>query len=313
MTSMEQPIQHVKQLVVLSGKGGTGKTTLTAALIHLASQSKMRAVFADADVDAANLALVTNAKILETHPYQGGQQAFIHPDLCTSCGICDAVCRFDAIQEPKNPGEPYQVIELLCDGCAACVFACPEAAINMESVQDGEWFHAITDYGHQFSAELFPAAENTGKLVTTVKQNAKLFAEDHKIPLLIVDGPPGIGCPVISASAGADLALLVAEPGLSGIHDLKRIIQTLAHFQIPALICINKADLSIDSTQAIRNLANQQDIPIVGEIPFDPIVPKSMIQAMPVTRFAPQSEVSHAIHQIWKQIQTHLFKKGEDS
>jgi len=307
---MIDKIPQVKQLVILSGKGGTGKTTLSAALMHLLSESPFEGVFVDADVDAANLALVTGAQILETHLFASSQSAFIDPGLCIACGICEQVCRFGAILPPITEQEVYQVKDLLCEGCAACVHTCPESAIEMVQQEDGEWYHSLTPYGHQFHAELFPAAENTGKLVTTIKQHAKLYAEDHHIPLMLVDGPPGIGCPVISASAGADLALLVAEPGVSGIHDLERIIKTLQHFRIPALICVNKADLYERGTQDIRVLAEAYGYPIVGEIPFDESIPHAMVQAQPVTLFKPHSKASIAIRRIWKNIRDALFTKG---
>ncbi len=299
----------VKQLVILSGKGGTGKTTLSAALMHLLSESPIKGVFVDADVDAANLALVTGAQILESHAFSGSQTAVIDDNKCTACGICEEVCRFNAIRSPIHDQVKYEVNSLLCEGCAACVHTCPELAIRMVQQQDGEWYHSLTPYGHQFHAELFPAAENSGKLVTTIKQHAKLYAEDNQLPLMIVDGPPGIGCPVISASAGADLALLVAEPGVSGIHDLERIIQTLQHFHIPALVCVNKADIYEKGTRDIQELAKSYGYEIAGEIPFDKAVPQSMVSAQPITLFAPQSEASLAIQEIWIILKESLFGK----
>ncbi len=289
----------LKQLVILSGKGGTGKTTLSAALIHLASISPLKTVHGDADVDAANLALVTGAVPFETHPFKGSSKAKIDPEGCVSCGTCHTVCRFDAVRTPKEIGEAYIIDSLSCDGCAACVHACPEGIIQMVQQEDGEWYHSQSKFGHQYHAELHPGAENTGKLVTTVKQNAKLFAEDHQLHLLILDGPPGIGCPVISASAGADLALLVAEPGVSGIHDLQRIIETLQHFKVPALICINKADLYPEGTHQIRELAEESGIAVAGEIPFDRDIPRAMVLAQPVTVFTPDGPAARAIQQIW--------------
>jgi MinD superfamily P-loop ATPase len=301
---------QLKQLVILSGKGGTGKTTLTAALMHLISKSSREGVFVDADVDAANLALVTEAKILETHPFTGSQIAQITPEMCTNCGVCYDVCRFDAIKEPREANDAYQVHALLCEGCAACYHICPVSAIRLIEQQDGEWYHSITPYGHQFHAELFPAAENTGKLVTTIKQNAKLYAEDHQLPLMIIDGPPGIGCPVISASAGTDLALLVTEPGVSGIHDLERIIKTLKHFNIPALVCINKADIYDQGIKDIHHLAQNYAYEVIGEIPFDNVIPQSMVNAKPITQFAPQSDAAQTIQKIWKKIESILFQEG---
>jgi len=303
--------RSVKQCVILSGKGGTGKTSLCASLMQLSSQSTS-GVFVDADVDAANLALVTKTEQLEMHPFSGSKLAKINTNLCEACGSCYDVCRFDAVIEPLNGGQSYQINELICEGCAACVHACPQRAIHMEVQQDGEWFHSLTPYGHLFHAELFPAAENTGKLVTNIKQHAKLYAEDHGYPFILVDGPPGIGCPVISASSGADLALLVAEPGVSGIHDLLRIIQTLEHFQIPVMILVNKADLYPEGTQEIYALANAKGYKICGEIPFEDQVPKAMLAAQPITQYYPNCPASKAIGNVWGKIILRLMGTEEE-
>lgn len=307
---MDNTTNPLKQLVVLSGKGGTGKTSLSAALVHLASGSPHQPVIADADVDAANLALVTETNPDKSHPFQGSYLAEISPDQCTNCGTCGEVCRYGAVVGPTEKRPWHRVNDLLCEGCAACVHACPETAIQLDQQQDGEWFQSTTPYGQLFHAELFPAAENSGKLVTTVKQHAKLFAEDNACDLLIVDGPPGIGCPVISASAGADLALLVGEPGVSGLHDLDRIIKTLQTFKVPILICINKADLYPPGTAEIKALAKAYQLPVAGEIPFDDAIPNAIIAMQPVTRFTPNSPAAVAISAIWDKIQQTLFNKG---
>jgi MinD superfamily P-loop ATPase len=198
----------MKQLVILSGKGGTGKTTIAAALAHLASQ-ELPIVLADADVDAANLELVLNPTKQEEHGFMGGQLAAIDPEKCTACGICYEVCRFEAII-PGN--EAYRVDSLACEGCASCFYQCPEEAIRMEEQQAGLWFRSDTRFGPLFHAHLFAGQENSGKLITLVKQQARLRGLDTGATLVVVDGPPGIGCPVISASAGMDLALHVVEP-----------------------------------------------------------------------------------------------------
>jgi MinD superfamily P-loop ATPase len=300
----------LKQLVMLSGKGGTGKTSLTAGLMDLASRSRRHPVFTDADVDAANLALVTEAVPDQSHLFMGSFLAEITPEQCQNCGMCADVCRYGAILLPTENQPWHRVDELACEGCAACVHVCPETAIQLHQQQDGEWFQSTTPYGQLFHAELFPAAENSGKLVTTVKQQAKLYAQDNGCDLLIVDGPPGIGCPVISASAGADLALLVAEPGVSGIHDLDRIIQTLQEFNVPILVCINKADIFTPGTEDIKSLVGKYGLPLAGEIPFDEAIPDSISAMQPVTRFAPESPAAHAIEQIWGTIQRTLFGEG---
>jgi MinD superfamily P-loop ATPase len=303
---------QVKQLVILSGKGGTGKTSLTAALAHLASQSATRCVFVDADVDAANLGLVTKAKKLKKQAFISSKLAHIDADLCNNCNKCFEVCRYDAIELPSNKKDSYKINDLLCDGCASCVYICPQSAIEMVEQQDGEWYFSTSPFGPLFHAELFPGAENTGKLVTLIKQHAKLFAEDHdEYPLVIIDGPPGIGCPVISSSAGADLALLVAEPGLSGMHDLARIVETLKHFKIPLIICINKANLYAKGVEEIKQFAASKKIQIIGNIPFDNNIPKAMVQAQPITEFSPESGSSKAIKSIWEKVQIILFFEEE--
>lgn len=297
-----------KQLVILSGKGGTGKTSITAGLIHLSSQH-IQGVYVDADVDAANLALIIGGEHLEVNTFTGGKIAVINPEICTNCGKCYEVCRFDAIHPLDKPQrKSYQVNALLCDGCGACVQVCPQDAICMSSQTDGEWYHSKSEYGPLFHAELFPAAENTGKLVTTVKQHAKLIAQDNNLPLIIVDGPPGIGCPVISASSGADLALIITEPGVTGIHDLERIMQTLAHFNVPVMIAVNKANIYPKGTRNIKNLARSYGHQVAVEIPFDQGVPKSMLKAIPITKYHPEGQVTKSLQTLWEQIYVRLFE-----
>ena len=292
----------MKQLVILSGKGGTGKTSVAAALAHIASQD-LPVVLADADVDAANLELVLNPTRLEEHAFMGGQVAVIDPDTCHLCGICHDVCRFDAIL----PGDDqYRVDPLACEGCASCMHQCPEGAIHMEEQQAGLWFRSDTRFGPLFHAHLFAAQENSGKLVTMVKQQGRLLALDEGRELLIVDGPPGIGCPVISASAGADLALLVVEPTVSGIHDLERALGTVTHFRVPALVCINKADLNPVQTAAIEAYCTAQEIEVVGKLPFDTVVTEAMVQGQPVTAYQPDGPMAVALRESWARVQAWL-------
>jgi MinD superfamily P-loop ATPase len=292
----------MKQLVILSGKGGTGKTSVAAALAHLASQEGA-IVLADADVDAANLELVLDPTRLEEHAFMGGQLAVIDADKCTLCGTCYDVCRFDAVL----PGDDtYRVDPLACEGCASCVYQCPEEAIHAEERQAGLWFRSDTRFGPLFHAHLFAAQENSGKLVTMVKQRGRLLALDQGRELLIVDGPPGIGCPVISASAGADLALLVVEPTVSGIHDLERALGTVMHFRVPALVCINKADLNPAQTVAIEATCEAQGIEVVGKLPFDTVVTEAMVQGQPVTAYQPDGVMAAALRKAWSRIQACL-------
>ncbi|MBM4029288.1 MAG: (4Fe-4S)-binding protein [Planctomycetes bacterium] len=290
----------MKQLVILSGKGGTGKTSLAAAFAHLAHNgpASVRAVLADADVDAANLELVLHPERLEIHDFIGGSLAVIDPQLCQACGNCETACRFDAIP----PGPTYQVDAAACEGCAACAYQCPEEAIRMEPQLAGQWYRSETRYGSLFHADLKPAQENSGKLVTLVKQQARLAALDGDYPILIVDGPPGIGCPVISVLSGADLALVVAEPTAAGVHDMQRIVETAAHFRIPVLVCVNKADLYPEDTRQIEAFCRARGLELVGSVPFDETVTRSMRNGEPVTAYSPDSSVSREIITVWKNI-----------
>jgi MinD superfamily P-loop ATPase len=288
----------MKQLVLLSGKGGTGKTSISAAFAHLlsADNQNARSVFVDADVDAANLSLVLKPQESTRQAFWGGSLAEINAGQCTGCGNCSSVCRYDAvIREPKTPSS-YRIDPIACDGCAACVYACPQQAVSMTPQQAGHWFHSSTAFGDLFHAELFPGKENSGKLVTLVKQQARLWAEETFAAYVVIDGPPGIGCPVISACAGTSLGLIVTEPGVTGLHDLKRILGTLQHFRIPSVICINKASIFPLGTKQIREYAEEKNIDVLGEIPFDDNIPRSIIQGAPITSIYPDSSAARSIH-----------------
>jgi MinD superfamily P-loop ATPase len=295
----------VKQLVVLSGKGGTGKTSVTAVLAHLASvgDGGLKLVLADADVDAANLELILSPHVQEEGDFRGGQVAVIDQDICAGCGDCVRVCRFDAVLESAGA---YTVDPIACDGCAACVYQCPEAAIQMREQLVGKWYRSESRFGPLSHADLFPGQENSGKLVTLVKQHARLQGLDENRDLVLVDGPPGIGCPVISATSGADFALVVAEPTVSGVHDMHRALQTARYFGVPALVCVNKADLFPESTLEIENYCREQGIEYLGQIPYDRAVTDSMVQGYPVTAYQPDSPASQAIHRIWAKLKGQL-------
>jgi MinD superfamily P-loop ATPase len=292
----------MKQLVILSGKGGTGKTTVAAALAHLSSQ-EMPVVLADADVDAANLELVLDPTKRETREFMGGKLAVIDPEGCTACGICAEVCRFDAVV----PGdEAYGIDALACEGCASCFYQCPEDAIRMEEQQAGLWFRSDTRFGPLFHAHLFAGQENSGKLVTLVKQQARLRGLDTAATLVVVDGPPGIGCPVISASAGMDLALHVVEPTISGVHDLERILGTTDHFGVPSLVVINKADLNPRRCGEISAFCAHRGVQLVGHVPYDDVVTEAMVQGRPVTEYT-NRPVTEALKDIWQRVRDWLL------
>lgn len=297
----------MNQLVILSGKGGTGKTSVAAALAHLGSQ-ELGMVLADADVDAANLELVLDPTLMEEHDFWAGKRAVIDPELCTACGICEAVCRFDAIIPPGESGSSavYQVEGLSCEGCAACFYQCPEEAIRMEEQLAGRWFRSDSRFGPLFHAHLFAGQENSGKLVTLVKKKGGELASELGAEMLLIDGPPGIGCPVISAVTGVDMALLVAEPTVAGAHDLERVLATVEHFGVPALAVINKADLNVRRSDDVEAFCEHRGVELMGRIPYDTSVTEAMVQGRPVTAYN-DGIVSQALRQVWARIKSRLL------
>jgi MinD superfamily P-loop ATPase len=291
----------MNQLVILSGKGGTGKTSIAAAFAHLASTNGFagKVVLADADVDAANLELILQPQLLEQQDFKGGKLAVIDQDACSSCGDCQAVCRFDAID---HKDDIFIIDPIACDGCAACVYQCPASCITMQEKLAGKFYASETPFGPLFHADLFPGQENSGKLVTLVKQRARLQALDGNYELIIVDGPPGIGCPVISSVSGANLALIVAEPTIAGVHDMIRVLQTVRHFNVRALVCINKADIYPSGAMEIEAYCRDNGIEMVGRVPFDQMVSIAMVAGKAVTEFKPDSPASLSILTLWREV-----------
>ena len=287
----------MKQLVVLSGKGGTGKTTVAASLAHLSSR-EARVVMADADVDAANLGLVLSPRTLETHQFLGGKVAVIDPGTCTGCGACLEVCRFDAL---LPDGGAFRVDPIACEGCASCFHRCPANAIRMEDRLSGHWFVSETRFGPLVHAHLLAAQENSGKLVTVVKERARGIARERGADYLIVDGPPGIGCPVIAACSGADLALLVAEPTVAGVHDLQRILATTEHFKVPAVVAINKHDLNPGRTREIEGFCESRSIRVVARIPFDTGVTLAMVGGLSASEAA-NGQLLAELERVWRAV-----------
>lgn len=302
----------MKQLVILSGKGGTGKTSVSASFAHLTcnGSKQKRALFVDADVDASNLELLLSPRQLEEHEFIGGSVAVIDDELCESNGICADVCRFDAIHPIQRESKPiYQIDPIACEGCASCAYQCPTQAIHMQPQIAGVWYRSETPFGPLFHARLQPGQENSGKLVAIVREQSRLLALDENYQVVIIDGPPGIGCPVISAVTGADLALIVTEPTIAGVHDLNRIFQTTEHFQIRSFVCINKADIYPPGTRDIEAYCQAHDTEMVGKIPFDPLVTRAMINAEPVSAYKPLAPVSRALAEIWERIVSELSEE----
>jgi len=281
----------MRKMTILSGKGGTGKTTIAASLAALSSN----AVFADCDVDASNLHLVLKPEVKETFVFKGLNLAVIDPERCTQCGLCEEKCRFDAIHD-------FEVDSIHCEGCKVCVQVCPVQAIDFVERICGHAYISETKYGPMSHANLIPGMENSGKLVTLVRQNAKKLAEEGEYELVLVDGPPGIGCPVIASLADIDNGLVVVEPTLSGIHDLKRALELLDHFGVEALVCVNKHDLNDENTRAIEEFCNDGGIDVVGRVPFDPDVTKAMVDGLPVVEYSPGSPSSEAIRSMWERL-----------
>jgi MinD superfamily P-loop ATPase len=291
--------QKSRQVVILSGKGGTGKTTVCAAFAHLTSlRGDTRAVLVDADVDASNLELVLSPHCIEKYEFYGGQVAAINPTLCTGCGICAEVCRFEAVTVQDGR---HSIDSIACEGCATCMTQCPTKAIRMEPQLVGHWFQSESRYGPLFHAALSAGAENSGKLVALVKQQACRLGQSEAYPLMIVDGPPGIGCPVIAAASGADLAVIVAEPTAAGIEDMERTIETTRHFGVPSLVCVNKADVYPPGLQTIESFCRDEGLPLIARIPFDTAVTEAMVQGQPVTVYQPDGPVSQALHAGWNE------------
>jgi len=292
----------MKELVILSGKGGTGKTSLVAALASLADN----AVLCDADVDAADLHLLTAPRVLERHDFQSGHRAVIRAEACTQCGLCRGLCRWNAVQED------FTVDGIACEGCGVCVYFCPEKAIDFPIQTCGEWFISETRFGPMVHARLGIAEENSGKLVTLVRQQGKRVAEEHRRDLLLTDGPPGIGCPVIASLGGAAALLIVAEPTVSGRHDMTRILELADHFRVPALLCVNKFDLNLDETRAIEEFAEKRGAKLVGRIPFDPLFTKSMVHGKTLFEYDGQSDAAQEVRKLWTAVVGRLaIESGE--
>ena len=270
----------MKELVILSGKGGTGKTSVTAAFARLAKQP----VIADCDVDAADLALVLSPVRRETHRFQSGHLASIMTEVCCNCGVCLPECRFDAIMPPstEHGHDTYWIDETACEGCGVCLESCPMDVIEFNERTCGQWMISDTPYGPLIHAELGVAAENSGKLVSTVRQAARRIADENNASLILVDGPPGVGCPVIASLTGATDVLLITEPTLSGAHDLKRALALTKHFGLPASVCVNKWDINSRVTEQIEKEAATAGASIAGRIRYDPSVTKAQIAACSV-------------------------------
>jgi MinD superfamily P-loop ATPase len=289
----------LKQITILSGKGGTGKTTITASFAVLVHDI----VIADCDVDAPNLHLLLHPQIVETQEFKGSKLAVMDEEKCVKCGLCRDACRFDAINND------LQVDPFLCEGCGVCVVICPEEAISLKERISGYAFISKTRYGIMSHARLNPGEANSGKLVTLVRHNARQIASEENCDLILIDGPPGIGCPVIASVTGVDAGLIVTEPTMSGIHDLDRALQLLNHFNILPLVCINQYDINRENTEKLVKFCEGNKVEVAGKIPFDPIVTEAMVAGKTVVEHSPENTVSQEIRTALKRLLSALNKE----
>ncbi|KAF5417602.1 MAG: NAD(P)H-quinone oxidoreductase subunit I, chloroplastic [Candidatus Methanogaster sp.] len=299
----------MKQITIISGKGGTGKTTLVASFAALAGNL----VIADCDVDAPDLHLLLHPEIVKREEFKGLNIAAMDKSRCTDCGMCAEACRFKAISDNASGVDArdrdfftgvtsgYVVNPTRCEGCGVCVFVCDQDAIILTERVSGYAFVSKTKYGTMVHAQLNIAEEASGKLVTVVRSTAQRVAEEEGSDLILIDGSPGIGCPVIASLTGVDLALVVTEPTMSGLHDLERILDVTRHFGITSVVCINKYDINEANSRRITEFCQERGVTIVRNIPYDPVVTEAMVAAMPVVEFS-DGAVSDAIKEIWASI-----------
>lgn len=294
----------MKELTVISGKGGTGKTSITASIASLAEKR----VVIDADVDAANLFLTLEHKVVETESFEGGHKAEINPDTCTGCGDCLQRCQFNAVSEIKENADTARFVidPISCEGCGVCVHFCPVDAISFERQTCGEKFISTTPNGPMVHARLGIAEENSGLLVSQLRQRARQIAKEQHIPLIVTDGPPGIGCPVIASISNTDALLIVTEPTLSGIHDMQRVMKLGRQMNAAIYLCINKADLNPEASEKIKEFCNLNNIRFAGEIPFDKAVIESMRMGQSLVTYS-DGPASQAVKKMWQNVM--LFMK----
>jgi MinD superfamily P-loop ATPase len=296
----------MREVVVISGKGGTGKTSIVASFAALAGD----VVIADCDVDAADLHLVLTPETRRHEQFHSGRHALIRQTDCSRCGICLALCRYDAVQATSGPGgeESYAIDPFSCEGCGVCVRFCPEHAIDFPKRACGEWFVSVTRFGPMVHARLAVAAENSGKLVSIVRQEARRIAEERRSRWLIVDGPPGIGCPVIASVTGASQVMVVAEPTLSAEHDMERVLRLTRHFGIPSLVCVNKWAINPQMADRVEQKAASLGAAITGRVRYDRGVTTAQVRGTTVVEFGGGAAVD--IREIWRGIERQGITEG---
>ena len=286
----------MKELTIISGKGGTGKTSIVASFAAL-SKNK---IVVDADVDAADLHLVITPKIIKKEDFKGGSTAFINPKLCTECGECIKRCQFDAIKDN------FEVDRIACEGCSVCVNFCPVDAIEFKPRVCGQWFISDTKHGPMVHAKLGIAEENSGMLVTRLRKEARELAKTKNLSMILLDGPPGIGCPVIASVTGSDAVLIITEPTLSGMHDMERVKKLADFLKVPSMLCINKYDINLELTDKMERFAWDNNITFMGKIPYNKNVTEAMIAGTSIVEFS-DGYVAMAIREVFNRIEKYLF------
>jgi MinD superfamily P-loop ATPase len=286
------------EIAVISGKGGTGKTTFSAAFAALADNI----VIADCDVDAPDMHILLQPDVKQTMEFQSSKVASIDKDLCTECGICAEKCRFDAANPPE-------INAIACEGCGVCAYLCPEKAITMKDRVSGMLHYSETRFGPMSHAKLLPGEGNSGKLVTDVRRQAQELAKNRGMDRILIDGSPGIGCPVIATVTGISLGVIVTEPTMSGIHDMNRVAELLGRFRVPVAVIVNKYDLNLENTEHIRKYCDENGLHMLGNVPFDSTMTKSMVAAKTFPEYAPNHEITDLMQAMWSKIGEILSEK----